>query len=73
MKRNSRCKQDLFINYSDLLKHLAQDLRMLKLNERFHCTYNFVQNSRPTVSCVSIVIIATCYLTMNNLLYCQTC
>ncbi|CAG9795159.1 unnamed protein product [Diatraea saccharalis] len=32
--------QEMFIKYDDLLKTIAADLKPLKLNERFHCSFN---------------------------------
>lgn len=33
-------KKTVFENYNKLLQKLANDIRQLKLNERFHCCYN---------------------------------
>lgn len=35
--------RNYIVKYSDLLGRLASDLKMLKLNERFHCSRNAVQ------------------------------
>lgn len=52
----------LFINYNDLLKRLATDLGILKLNERFHCTYNFEQCLQPTGIILYFLLFVTYFM-----------
>ena len=57
---------DLFINYSDLLKRLATELGILKLNKRFSCAYNFEQNLQPTSLISIFIIISHFFFSINT-------
>ncbi|XP_045446929.1 uncharacterized protein LOC123655137 [Melitaea cinxia] len=45
----------LFINYMDLLKKLATDLRNLKLQEKYHCVYSCTQQIVPNICLIGLV------------------
>ncbi|CAG4919152.1 unnamed protein product [Colias eurytheme] len=41
LKKSLKNNDDVLINYNELIKILAWDLKDLKLNEKFHCSCNF--------------------------------